>query len=213
MHPAFFLKWKISSALFPPSVGQESWIPAENRKMLLEKYASERIPALKNIRFCVKTPFCFYMEKHLIKEVNYLRCRDCDCVLTTTHSSEKFNTRMFLNIYFKILPLLPQKRLISPLTAILFLHEKVLTEKVGVLLMAQSGLCVDCCRVMWGIQHKYSLKHFLQNFSPPLPVKIANFMTHHHFVSSWKSIYWKRWSAYMARSGLCIDCCRIMQGI
>ena len=70
MHAAFFQKSKISTALFPPSVGRESWIPAENRKILLEKYAPEKIPALKNNRFCAKTPFCFYMEKHLIKEVN-----------------------------------------------------------------------------------------------------------------------------------------------
>ena len=34
-------------------------MPTENRKMLLEKYASEKIPLLKNSRFCTKTPFCF----------------------------------------------------------------------------------------------------------------------------------------------------------
>ena len=132
----------MNPALFPPSVRWESWIPAKNQKMLLEKFPSERIPALKNSRFCVKTPFCFYMEKHLIKEVNNFWCRDR--VSTAAYSSEKFNTRMFLNIYFKIVPLLPQKRLISPLIAILFLHEKVLTERVVVLLVVQSGLCVDC---------------------------------------------------------------------
>ena len=180
---------------FPPSVGRESMIPAENQKMLLEKYASERIPALKNSRFCVKTPFCFYMEKHLIKEVNNFWCCDRDWASTATHF-EKFNRRMFLNIYFKIVSILPQKRLIPPLTAILFLHDKVLTERVGMLLIAQSRLCVDCYRIMWGIQQKGSLKQFLQNFSPLLPVKTADFMTHRHFVSSWKSIYSKRCSVF-----------------
>ena len=114
----------------------------------------------QNSRFCIKTPFCFYLEKHLIKEVNNFWCRDRDCASTATHSSEKFNTRMFLNIYFKIAPLLPQKCLIWPLTAISFLHEKVLTERVGLLLMTQSELCVDCYRIRWGIQLKGSLKHF-----------------------------------------------------
>ena len=149
MHPALFQKWKIGPAFFQPSVGRESWIPAENRKMLLEKYTSERIPALENSRFWVKMSFCFYMEKHLIKEVNNLWCRDHDSVSTATCSSEKFNSRMFLNIYFKIVPLLPQKCLISPLTAVLFLHEKAFTEKSAQLLMVQ--VFVDCCRVMRGI--------------------------------------------------------------
>ena len=134
------------------------------------------------------------MEKHLIKELNNFWCHDRDCASTVPHSSGKFNTIMFLNIYFKIVPLLPQKRLISPLTAILCLHEKVLTERVGVLLMVQSRLCVDCCRIIWGIQQKGSLTHLFQNSSRPLPVKTADFMTHRHFVSSWKSSYWKRWS-------------------
>ena len=115
MHPAFFQEWKISTAVFPPSVGREKWIPAENRKMLHEKHGSERISAFKNSRFCFETPFSFYMEKHLIKEVNNFWCRDCDCASTVIHSFEKFNTRMFLNIYFKIVSLLPQKHLISPL--------------------------------------------------------------------------------------------------
>ena len=46
--PCLFLEMKNKPALFPPSVGQgrESWIPDENRKMLFEKYTSERIPAL-----------------------------------------------------------------------------------------------------------------------------------------------------------------------
>ena len=62
--------------------------------------------------------------------------------------------------------------------------------------MARTGLYVDGCRIMWVlIQHKGSLKHLFQNFSPPpLTVKTAYFTTHCHFVSSWKSIYWKRWS-------------------
>ena len=47
MHPALFQKGKVSPTLFPSSVGRESWIPTENLKMLFEKYASERIPALK----------------------------------------------------------------------------------------------------------------------------------------------------------------------
>ena len=47
MQPALFKKWKISPALFPPSVGRKSWIPAKNRKILLENYASEKIPVLK----------------------------------------------------------------------------------------------------------------------------------------------------------------------
>ena len=89
MHLAFFQKWKISSALFPSSVRRESWIPVENRKMLLEKYTSGRIPALKNSRFCVKMPFCFYMEKHLIKEVNNFWWRNCDCASTAAHSNLK----------------------------------------------------------------------------------------------------------------------------
>ena len=153
MHPALFQKWKISLALFPPSVGRESWIPAENHKILLEKYAFDKILALKNNRFCTKTPFCFYMEKHLIKEMNNFWYSDHDCASTVAHSSEKFNTRMFLNNYFKIPPSPSRnKRLISPSTAtILFLHGKVLTGRVGVLLMAQSGLCIDSYRIIWGI--------------------------------------------------------------
>ena len=46
---------KKGRALFPPLVGREKWTPTENHKMLLEKYASEKIPALKNNRFCTKT--------------------------------------------------------------------------------------------------------------------------------------------------------------
>ena len=109
--------------------------------------------------------------------MNNFWCPDPDCGSTASHSSEKFNTRMFLNIYFKIVPLLPQKRLISPPTAILFLYEKVLTERIGMLLMAQSGMCVDCYRIMWRIQQKGSLKHIFQNSFPSLPVKMAIFNT------------------------------------
>ena len=166
----------------------------------------------KNAKFCLQLPFCFFQEKHLIKGVINFWCRDRDCASTATHSPEKFNTRMFLNIYFKIVPLLPQKCLISPLTAILFLHEKVLIERIGVLLMAQSGLCVDCYRVMLGIQQKGSLKHFFQNFSSHLLVKTANFMTHRHFVSSWKSIYREKCSVFDGGIRLCIDCWKIMWG-
>ena len=161
-----------------------------------KKYAFGKIPALKNSIFCAKMPFCFYMEKHLIKEVNNFWYHGHGCASTAAHSSEKINTRMFLNNYFKTVSPFSLKHLISPPTAILFLHWKVLTERDGVHLMVQSGLYVDCYRIMWGIQQKCSLKHFLQNFSPPLPVKTADFMTHRHFVSSWKSIYSKRCSVF-----------------
>ena len=104
MHPALFQKWKICPALLPPSVGRKNWIPVENCKILLEKYASEKIPALKNNRFCSKTPFCFYTDKHLIKEVNNFWYSDHDCTPTAAHSSEKFNAKMFLNNYCKTVP-------------------------------------------------------------------------------------------------------------
>ena len=90
----------------------------------------------------------FQHGETLIKQMNNFWCCDRDCALTATHSSEKFNTRMFINIHFKIVSPLPQKRLMSPLTAILFLYWKVLTERVGTLLMLRSGLCVDCYRIM-----------------------------------------------------------------
>ena len=133
--------------------------------MLLEKYASERIPALKNSRFWVKTPFCFYMEKHLIKEVNNFWCCDCDCASTATRSSEKFNTRMFLNSYFKIVPLFPQKRLISPLTAILFLHEKVLTERVGMFWWRNH----NCVSIVTELCEEFNRNVLLNIFSEFLP--------------------------------------------
>ena len=144
MHPALFQNWKISSALFSPLVGRESWIPAENRKILLQKYVPEKIPELKNNRFCAKTPFCFYMEKNLIKEVNNFWCCDCNFASTAAHLSEKLNTEAFIS---------------------------KLSEKFN----------------------RHSLKQLFQNPSPRLfPWKYPNFMTHYHFVSSWKSIYRKR---------------------
>ena len=52
---------------------------------------------------------------------------------------KKLNTRMSFNIYFKTVAPLPfsQKCLISPPTAILFLHGKGFTERDGWLLMPQ----------------------------------------------------------------------------
>ena len=89
-------------------------------------------------------PFCFCIEKHLKKEVNNFWYHNC--ASTAAHSSEKCNTRMFLNNYFKIVPPFQQKRLILLPTAILIFHVKVLTERVGVLLMALSGLYIDSYR-------------------------------------------------------------------
>ena len=58
------------------------------------------------------------------------------------------------------------------------------------------GLCVDCYRIMQEIQQKDSLKHLFQNYSQSSPAKSADFTTHRHFVSSWKSIYRKRCSVF-----------------
>ena len=59
----------------------------------------------KTADFVLKHHFVFFlMEKHLIKEVNNFWCHNYDCASTAAHSSEKFNTRMFLNIYFKTVP-------------------------------------------------------------------------------------------------------------
>ena len=76
------------------------------------KECFRKIHALKNTRFCAKTPFCFLMEKHLLKNLNNFLCCDHDCASITAHSSENFNTRILIYIYFKTVLLLPQKHLI-----------------------------------------------------------------------------------------------------
>ena len=89
--PALFLKVKNAPCTFSGMKNKPCPFPTISR-------------ARKTTDFCSKTSFCFYVEKHLIKEVKNFWCHDRDCVSTATHSSKKFNTRMFLNIYLKTVP-------------------------------------------------------------------------------------------------------------
>ena len=118
------------------------------------------------------------MKKYWLKELVCFWWRNHDCVSIVTELCEEFSRRVLLNIFYRISPhFFPWKRPILWHTAILFLHGKAFTERGVRFLMVQLGLCVDCYRIMRGIQQKGFLKHFLQNFSPPLPVKTADFMT------------------------------------
>ena len=61
-------------------------MPAENRKMLLEKYVSGKIPALKNSRFLCQNTILFLDEETFIKRSYELR--------------EEFNTRVQIDQIF-----------------------------------------------------------------------------------------------------------------
>ena len=118
-----------------------------------------------------------YWKKYWLKELVCFWWRNQDCVSIATELCEEFKRRVLLSIFYRISPhLFPWKWPILWYTAILFLHGKAFTKRGVQFLMVRLGLCVDCCRIMWGIQLKGSLKHFLQNFSSPLLVKTANFM-------------------------------------
>ena len=108
-----------------------------------------------------------------------------DCASIATELSEEFNRRILLNIFYRIFShLLPWKRPILCHTAILFLHGKAFTERGIWFLMARSGLCVDCCRIMLGNQRKGSLQHF--RIPPPLFPWKQQILTHSHFASWFK---------------------------
>ena len=110
--------------------------------------------------------------------MKYFWFHDCDCVSVAKNSSKKFNTRMPLNIYFKTIPPTHQQGngILLP-TTILFLYVKIFTERGVQVLMVRPGLYIDCCRIMWGIQYKGSLKHLILEFFPPpfFSVKTADF--------------------------------------
>ena len=147
--PFFKKKWKVRPAFLLPSAGQESRIPSENREMLLQKYGLGKFLHSKPADFALKCHFLSSWRK--LKEMNIFWCHNQNCAWIPTHSSEIFNTRMLLNIYFKTASPIPQKCLISPPNAILFLHGEAFTERGGRLLKVLSRLCIDCCRIIQGI--------------------------------------------------------------
>ena len=116
--------------------------------------------------------FCFFIEKYWLKKKKSAR-RYILCKFV------KARERIFFKAWKIGLSEYALKIRVTP-------------KKSEYLATMQSGLCVDCHWIMWGIQQKGSLKHLLQNSSPPLPVKMADFMTYCHFVSSWKSLYRER---------------------
>ena len=136
------------------------------------------------------------MEKHLIKEANnFLILHFC------------IDSELFQNC-----SPLPQKYLISPPTAILFLHGKVLMKE----LVCFWSCNQDFASIATELYEKFNRRVLLNIYFriPPdlFPWKEANFMINCHFVSSWKSIYRKRCSVLDGVIGLCIDCCRIKWG-
>ena len=82
-----------------------------------------------------------------------------------SHTSECSNTIYWLKKKWKW-PILWHK-------TILFLHRKAFTERNVWFLIEQSGLCVDCCRIMWGIQHKVLLNIYFRILPSLFPVKMA----------------------------------------
>ena len=77
LRPAFFLIVKIAPCSFSEMKNKPCPFPTIRRARFLPKIVKcylksmrlRKISALKNSRFCTKKRFCFYMEKHLIKEV------------------------------------------------------------------------------------------------------------------------------------------------
>ena len=54
----------------------------------------------ENSRFYGKPPFCFFKEKHILKEVLGFWWLNQDCASTSAELCKEFNTRVFLNNYF-----------------------------------------------------------------------------------------------------------------
>ena len=88
------------------------WIAVElceefNTKVLLNIYFRIPSPSYhENRRFNAPPPFCFFIEKYLLKEVVDFKWRDQDCACSAAELCEEFNTKVLLNTYCRI-PLLP----------------------------------------------------------------------------------------------------------
>ena len=116
-YPALFIDITNVPCSFPPSAGRESWIPAENREMLFDKYSFRKflhsktadlgpkhhfVSRWRNIHlkdlynFDVATATVFILLHIHLKTLT----QDCSC---------RFTSKLFS---------LPKKRLIQPPTAI-----------------------------------------------------------------------------------------------
>ena len=67
-----------------------------NTKVLLNIYFRNCLPPSyrENGRFYHRPPFCFFMQKYLLKEVMDFSWRDQDCALIAAELGEEFNTKV-----------------------------------------------------------------------------------------------------------------------
>ena len=84
-----------------------------------------------------------------------------------------------------------QKHQILHQNTILFLDGKTFIKRKWWL-----KLSIDNCTFIWKIKTKMLLNIYLKTVSPSQPQNHLILTINWHFVSSWKIIYWRRWSTF-----------------